>query len=146
MRNPIKVAIKSTVAADVPGQAAGSSRPGVLLLPPNVRRTFSEEFIPSALEEVGCSATPWTNLNTESLQGYMNIIYPELEYVVEKGDPLDMSVSQNPFRSLCTMYLPHAGQRSNHELPECNWDDRTDQRQNLFRNQVQDARTCRGIC
>jgi len=98
--NPVKVAIESTAAVDDPGQATGSSRPGVLSLPPNVHRTFSEEFIPSVLEEVGCSATPWTNLDIESLQSCMNLVYSELEYVVEKGDPLDMSVSQCPLQSL----------------------------------------------
>ena len=88
--------------------------------------------MPSVLEEVGCSVTPWTNLDVESLQGCMNIVYPELEYVVEKGDPLNMSVSQRPFQSLCTTYLLRTGKRPNHELPECDRDDCTDQRQNLF--------------
>lgn len=97
IRNSIQVAIKSTAAVDITtGQAAGSSRPGVFSLPPNVRRTFSEEFVPSVLEEVGCSATPWTNLDVRLLQGCMNLVYPELGYVVEKGDSLDMSVSQRP--------------------------------------------------
>jgi len=99
----VKVAIESTTATDVPDQATRNPRPGVLSLPPNVRRTFSEEFIPSVLEEVGCSATPWTNLDVKLIQGYTNSVYPGLDYVVEKGDPLDVSVSQCSLRSLDTV-------------------------------------------
>jgi hypothetical protein len=63
-------------------------------------------FIPSVIEEVGCSGTPWTNLDVQSLQGCMNLVYPGLGYIVEKGDALETSVSQFFLQSLRNMYLP----------------------------------------
>jgi len=57
---------------------------------------FSEDFIPAVLEEVGCSATPWKNLDVDLLQGCTDLVYPGLDYTVEKGDALDLSVSQAP--------------------------------------------------
>ena len=93
IHNSIKVAIELAAATDVPSPATKNTRPGVKTLPSSIRRTFSEEFVPSVLEEVGCSETPWTGLDVELLQGCINFVYPELGYVVEKGDALDTSVS-----------------------------------------------------
>ena len=94
IHNFVKVAIEPTVAANTSSQATRNPCPSVLSLPPNVHRTFSEEFIPSVLKEVRCSATPWTNLNVKLLQGCKDSMYPGLDYVVEKGDLLNISVSQ----------------------------------------------------
>ena len=63
-------------------------------------------FIPTTLEEVGCSATPWNNLDVDSIQRCMNLVYPQLGHVVEKGDALEITVSECPFPSLCSAYLP----------------------------------------
>ena len=49
--------------------------------------------MPLILEEVGYSATPWTNPDARLLQDYMNIVYPGGDHVVQKGDSLDTSVS-----------------------------------------------------
>ena len=51
----LKVTIKSTVAVKVSNRDAKNSRPGVNSLPPDIRQTFSELFVPAVLEEVGCS-------------------------------------------------------------------------------------------
>ena len=51
-------------------------------------------FIPTVLEEVGCSVTPWTNPDVNALQRCADTVYPGVDYTVEKGDPLDVSVSQ----------------------------------------------------
>jgi hypothetical protein len=63
-------------------------------LPSAIRRTFSEMFVPTVLEEVGCSVTPWTNPDINTLQHCVNTVYPGIEYTVEKGNPLDVSVSR----------------------------------------------------
>lgn len=89
----IKVTIKSTVAVKVANQDAKNPRPRVRSLPSAIRRTFSEMFVPTVLEEVGCSTAPWTNPDIHSLQRCVDIIYPGVDYIVEKGDPLDVSVS-----------------------------------------------------
>jgi len=83
-----------------------SSRPGVHSLPGNIRRIFSEDFIPYVIEEFGCSATPWQNLDTDLLQGCMNLAYPGLDYVVDKGDALESSVRQPSIPSFCSLRLP----------------------------------------
>jgi len=82
-----------TQPPNTPSPNAKTPRLGVRLLPAVVRRSFSREFIPSVLEEVGWSMTPWENLDVKTLQICMNDVYPELEYVVEKGDAIDLSVS-----------------------------------------------------
>jgi len=60
-------------------------------LPGNIRRIFAEDFMPAVLEEVGCSATPWQNLNLNLLQGCVDLVYPGLDYVAETSDALDLS-------------------------------------------------------
>ena len=50
-------------------------------------------FVPTVLKEVGCSMAPWTNPNIHSLQRCVDTIYPGVDYIVEKGDLLDVSVS-----------------------------------------------------
>jgi hypothetical protein len=92
----IKVTIKSTVAVKVSNQDAKNSRPRVHSLPSGMRRTFSEMFVPTVLEEVGCSATPWVNPDVNSLQRCVDTVYPGVDYTVQKGDPLDVSVSRIP--------------------------------------------------
>ena len=62
-------------------------------LPGNIRRIFAEDFIPLVIEEIGCSDTPWQNLEVDLLQGCMDNAYPGLDYVVEKGGSLDTLVS-----------------------------------------------------
>ena len=79
-------------APTVPTKTVRGSRPGVSSLPGNVRRSFSEEFIPTVIEEVGCSTTPWANLNVTLLQECMDLVYDGLEYTVEKGDAVEASV------------------------------------------------------
>lgn len=63
-------------------------------LPPNIRRSFSEDLIPAVLEEVGCSRAPWGNLDIDTIQVCVNEIYPRAGHIVEKGDALESSVSQ----------------------------------------------------
>ena len=69
-------------------------------LPGNIRRIFSEDFIPAVIEEIGYSSTPWQNLNADELQGCVNLVYPGLDHVVEKGGPLEISVRQLSVRHL----------------------------------------------
>lgn len=89
----MQVSIRSTTATNVPSQGTGASRPGVCSLHPDIRRSFSEELIPLAIEEVGCSATPWVNVDVELLQVFMGTVYPGADHVVKKGDSVDASVS-----------------------------------------------------
>jgi hypothetical protein len=63
-------------------------------LPADIRRSFSEDLIPAVLEEVGCSRTPWENLDIDTIQVCVNKVYPTVEHVVKKGDALESSVSQ----------------------------------------------------
>ena len=88
-----QVSIKLADTPKAAGQSTKNPRPGVRSLPANVRRSFSEDFIPSVLEEVGWSTTPWQNLGINTLQICINQVYPTLGYVVEKGDAIDSSVS-----------------------------------------------------
>ncbi|KAF9641975.1 hypothetical protein BDM02DRAFT_3133425 [Thelephora ganbajun] len=66
------VSTKSTNTSNVPSQA-------------------TKDFIPAVLEEVGCSMTPWKNLDIDLLRGCMTLVYPGLDYNIEKGGPLDTS-------------------------------------------------------
>ena len=50
-------------------------------------------LVPAVLEEVGCSVTPWANLDVSTLQGCVDTIYPGVDYTVRKGDLLELSVS-----------------------------------------------------
>ena len=88
-------------------------------------------FVPVALEEVGCSATPWVNLNVSSLQGCVDTVYPGIDYTVRKGDPLESSVSFFFFTPLRPTY-PCAGKLPGHGLPQHDWNCGPNQRQELF--------------
>ena len=66
-------------------------------LPGNIRRVFSEDFVPLTIEEIGCSDTPWQTLDVDLIQGCIELAYPGLDYVVDKGGALDTLVSQPSF-------------------------------------------------
>ena len=68
-------------------------RPGVHSLPGEIRQTFADNFIPIVIQEMGDSEAPWENLPIDTLQECVDVIYPNLEYVVERGDALVSSVS-----------------------------------------------------
>ena len=76
----VKVTIKSTVAVKVSNQDAKNSRPRVHSLPSGIHQTFSEMFVPTVLEEVGCSTTPWVNPDVNSLQRCVDTVYPGVDY------------------------------------------------------------------
>ena len=82
-----------------------------------MRRTFSEMFVPTVLEEVGCSVAPWTNPDVNSLQGCVDSIYPGIDYTVVKGSPLEISVSQMLLCPSVPCVYPHAGKLPGHGLP-----------------------------
>ena len=42
---------------------------------------------------MGCSSAPWQNLRINGLQECINHVYPELKYVINKGDALISAVS-----------------------------------------------------
>ena len=90
----VKVTIKSTVTVKVANRDTKNPRPRVHSLPSSIRQTFSEMFVPTVLEEVGCSAVPWMNPDVGTLQRCIDTVYPGIDYTVEKGNPLDVSVSQ----------------------------------------------------
>lgn len=99
---------------------------------------FAEDFMPAVLEEVGCSVTPWKNLDVDLLQGCMGLVYPGVDYVVEKGDALDSSVSQASLPSPHPTLTSHIGNRSNHELPKHYRDDRDNERSDIH-EKIQDT-------
>ena len=82
-----------TTAPSNLGCATKVPRPGVHSLPQTIRRSFADNFIPAVLQEMGCSSAPWQNLSIDGLQECVNRVYPELEYVVNKGDALISAVS-----------------------------------------------------
>ena len=91
-------------ATDPTTPAATSSRPVVQSLPGVIKRTFSEDFVPLTIEEIGCSDTPWQTLDIDLIQGCVDIAFPGLDYVADKGGALDTLVSQPSFfpnRSSC---------------------------------------------
>lgn len=41
---------------------------------------------------MGCSPSPWENLEVDTVQGYVNFVYPGHEHAVEHGDGFHASV------------------------------------------------------
>ena len=41
---------------------------------------------------MGCSTSPWLNLDVDAVQGHVNVVYPGHEYAVEHGDGFCTSV------------------------------------------------------
>ena len=99
------MSIKSTTT-DVPSQGTRASCLGVCSLHPDMCGSFSEELIPFVLHKVGCSATPWANLDVHLLQDFLSIVYPGTDHVVKKGDSVNASVSRHPFDStfMCCVF------------------------------------------
>ena len=93
-----QVSISSTTTASTAPVTPRTSRPGVRSLPPNVQRSFSDSFAPCVIAEMGCSASPWLNLDVDTVQGYVNLVYTGHEYTVEHGDGFHASVCP------CTRY------------------------------------------
>lgn len=92
----VQVTISSTSAASPATMARASTpRPGVRSLPPNVRRSFSEDFVPCVITEMGCSTSPWSKLGADTVQGHVNSIYPGYDYAVEHGGAFHNAVSSH---------------------------------------------------
>lgn len=88
----IQVSIKQEGGTPSSSQGTKNQRPGVNSLPLNIRQLFADVFIPTALQEVGRSSTPWQNISVDVLQECVNVVYTGLDYVVERGDALESSV------------------------------------------------------
>jgi len=73
------------------------------------------DFVPAILEELGCSRTPWKNPDLDTIQACVNEVYPGLEYIVEKGDTLELSVSRTP---LPLPFFVHMLTLHNRQTPE----------------------------
>ena len=114
----MKVNIELTDVLSNSSQAGKASRPGVQSLPPNIRRTFADDFVPAIIQEMGCSLTPWQNLDINALQGYVNLVYPDLDHVVKKGDALISSVSRCSLHQF-KMLLHLTGKRTNDVFSKC---------------------------
>lgn len=56
------------------------------LLHQDVQQSFSKDFIPYVITEIGCSVSPWLNLDVNTVQDYVNIIYMGYDYAIEHGD------------------------------------------------------------
>lgn len=91
---PTQVNIKPLNVPSGSSEAAKAPRPGVHSLPRSIRRTFAEDFVPVIIQEMGCSSAPWQNLDLDTLQECVNLVYPGHDYVVKKGDALVTSVSR----------------------------------------------------
>ena len=107
---------------------------------------FSEEFIPAVLEEVGRSGSPWRNLGTIALQYCVDDVY-QGDYTIEADGPIVKAVSSSscpasPTRQFSPLTI---GNRQNPELPKCHRHSCHHERPSVC-EEVQDARTCRGIC
>ena len=88
----MQVSISSTTMTSATSITSSTSRPGVRSLPPHIQRSFSEDFIPCVITEIGCSASPWLNLDVDTIQDYVNIVYTGYDYAVEHGDGFHSSV------------------------------------------------------
>ena len=88
----MQVTVSSIETVSTASVASSTSRPGVRSLPPNVQRSFSDDFTPSVIAEMGCSASPWLNLDVDTIQGHVNVIYVGHEYTVGHGDGFYTSV------------------------------------------------------
>lgn len=100
----IQVTISSTTPTVTTVATAPTPRLGVRSLPPNVQRSFSNHFVPCIITEMGCSTSPWSNLDADTIQGHVNFIYAGHDYTVEHGDAFHASVSlyiiyQTPMKS-----------------------------------------------
>jgi len=102
----IQVSISSTAPSSTAVVPVTTTRPGVRSLPQNVQRSFSSHFIPYVVAEMGCSTSPWSSLDVDTIQGCVNFIYSGYDYAVEHGDAFHSSVSpyvlslnlpQNPY-------------------------------------------------
>ena len=82
-----------TAAPSDLGRATKVPCPEVHSLPQTIHQSFADNFIPAVLQEMGCSSAPWQNLSIDGLQECVNRVYPELKYVVNKGDALISVVS-----------------------------------------------------
>ena len=102
----VQVTISSTSTTS-PATMVRASTPrlGVRSLPPNVRRSFSEDFAPCVITEMGCSTLPWSKLSADIVQGHVNSVYPGYDYAVERGGAFHtvvssctspLNISQNP--------------------------------------------------
>ena len=89
----IQVTILSTTTAATTVATASTPRLGVRSLPPNVQRSFSNDFVPYIITKMGCSASPWSNLDADTVQGHVNFIYSGHDYAVEHGNAFHSSVS-----------------------------------------------------
>jgi hypothetical protein len=88
----VQVSISSVVAASTASATSSASRPGVRSLPQNIQRSFSNHFMPCAITEMGCSSSPWSKLDIDTIQGHVNVVYAGQEYAVEHGDGFHVSV------------------------------------------------------
>ena len=88
----MQVSISSTTTTSATSITSSTSRPGVRSLPPHVQRSFSEDFVPCVITEMGCSASPWLNLDVDTVQEYVNIVYTGYNYAVEHGDGFHSSL------------------------------------------------------
>ena len=88
----MQVSISSTTTTSATSITPSTLRPGVQSLPPHVQQSFSEDFVPCVITEIGCSASPWLNLDLDTIQDYVNIIYTGYDYAVEHGDGFHSSV------------------------------------------------------
>ena len=143
----MKVNIEPTDVSSDSSQANKVSRPGVQSLPPNIRRTFADDFVPAIIQEMGCSLTPWQNLDIDALQGCVNLVYPGLDHVIKKGDPLISSVSHNSlhFFPPLDVHLHPTGKCTNDEFSKRYCKRRCDQCPKLY-GKAQDSRPCCSIC
>ena len=81
---------------------------------------------------MGCSASPWLNLDVDTVQEYVNIVYTGYDYAVEHGDGFHSSVRPRTliFNEVLTSFKD---QQPHNDLPEYHWQHRTHKRSKLPR-------------
>ena len=88
----MQVSISSTTMTPAASIVSSTLRPGVRSLPPHVQQSFSDHFTPHVIAEMGCSGSPWSNLDVDTIQDYVNFVYTGYDYAVEHGDGFHSTV------------------------------------------------------
>jgi hypothetical protein len=88
----VQVSISSTETTSAASVVSSTSRLGVWSLPRNVQRSFSDAFAPRVIAEMGCSSSPWSRLDVDTVQSHINFLYTGYEYTIEDADEFDTSV------------------------------------------------------
>ena len=81
-------------------------------LPGDIRRPFSDYFIPAVLEEIGCSDSPWKNLGVIKLQHLVDEVYEGLDYSIEPDGIFHKSVSSPSLPPPTCPFSPLSSQAS----------------------------------